>query len=522
MPVRHRPLTLGELCLNTIVHALMQQWRHTYYTNYWDYKALFVSQMAVIPLTFVDSIFDAMLKAHVEFIQEELPLNNYQPLNESISDLICSILSPYLHKLNLRGIQSVGVVDCWEGQRLQTTLLNELPNLHNLVDINLNARGWDLSLPICTDEILKAIGSTCFKLDHLDVSYNDDVTDVGLKCLLPSKEQKGCRSLYKVSLFECSVTHEGVVLLLLGLHRLKFLGYKETLQCLRLLYNQSLTQWIPGKPAYQPKLRLAHVNNKGVVGCRDVNSLQCDNMSVHIISELCRKVTGLKIRVNDDTVLLLKDLTSVTLLELFYHTGYLSSPGNNTVEYLKLRGTQFEELSLVCYALSNKCLKTICEQCSNMKRLILDCTTFNSDGDMTMSDRKNCVFNYLEEFNFKIGSRASDICEIPSNTFIYVLHKSCALKEVVLTMRNVLFDDMYIKHLFSSVETSKIKSIVMEMPYKNSLSPLRFSMVTAQVLMEMCPELESLGSLLSWDISTDEMDTLKNDLVHTNTSFTLV
>ena len=74
-------------------------------------------------------------------------------------------------------------------------------------------------LPIVDDEVMLAIGRHCHSLEHLDISYNRDVTGRGLGYLVPKKEDggggsddphRGCPNLLRLHMFDTLVNQKDV------------------------------------------------------------------------------------------------------------------------------------------------------------------------------------------------------------------------------------------------------------------------------------------------------------------------
>lgn len=514
MVVKKSPSSLHDLSLESLCQGMLQQWKNTYYTNYLEYSEHFINDIGVlIPIKFYDKIFEVMVESHARFVQNE------KIFIPSISALVNSIISPNLRILNLDGLRHIGIVQDEEIGFLHDMLVYKLPYFNKLKEISLLTSGIDSTLPISSDEILKEIGSACSRLTNLDVSYNHTVTDKGLWSLIPSTKQNGCPNLVKVSLFECSVTNKGIVVLLKGLPKLKFLGYKETGESLQILHRRTSSS-TPMQP-----LQLAHCNNLGTLNrtCKSVDRLGCKSALVSAILKLCPKLNALKVRVNDSAVKLLHEITTVSILELVYNLGVACSPGNNTVQYLQLSGAQFVSLSFVCDRFSTRYLKIICEFCNNLKCLSLKSKNFDCDEEITVSDKEKCLLTNLEEFSFRVGFDVFyDLCEIPVNVLNYILHKSDNLKEIALIMRNTLLTDSYIEDSFSSIETSKIKKVKIEFPccVEDFIIPrsMDLTMLTVETLIGICPELEELGRLPFWDLSLEDIEGLRRQLQLTNSA----
>lgn len=513
MGLKNNPVSLYNVSLQTLSKSLLNQWKNTYYTSYSVYVEELKSSIGNIPYTIYDQIFDTVVELHARDVQDRKNITNL-----SISSLVGSIINPNQRRLCLSCLRHIGIVLDVEIIYLENTLINELRTLTNLEEICLQTSGKDSTLPTCNDEILDEIGKSCPKLKTLDISYNHTVTDMGLEYLLPSESRKGCASLVKLNLFECSVTTEGVAHLLKGLSRLKFLGYRETGQSLLNLTKHNTSSVVNN-------LQLAHVNNLGVISrtCKDVGKLRCTENLVNALSLLCPKLNGLKVRIADSDISLLKNLNSISILELVYNLGTPASPSNGTVQYLNFCGARFVSLSFICNTFTTKYLKVVCEQCNNLKRLWIRCNNFHCDQDVTNSDKKKCSLYSLEVFFFRVGWPGFDESRIPQSVINYILHKSSLLREVVFAMNNSLFCDTFIQTLFSSIQTTKLREIMILVPHKNiAASSINLTMSSVEALICICPKLEKLGNLLVWDVSLEEIQELRRQLKLTNSALVLV
>lgn len=514
MSLKKVPQTMYSLSLQQVSKMLLEKWKSSYYTNYAKYTEEFKTQVGVIiPFTIYDQIFDLMIDSHARSIQNERSCDTIL----GISALIDTIITPHLRKLNLNGLRHMGAVKDEEIRYLESILITELPNLTSLTEISLQTSGTDSTLPICHDEMLDKIGASCPQLKTLDVSYNHTVTDKGLEYLLPAEGRTGCCFLTKVSIFECSVTPEGVALLIEGMLWLKFLGYRET--GLALLYLERKLAPIP------LSTKLAHVNNLGTISrtCKDIHKLNCNEKLVNVLSAMCPKINGLKVRLSDSDVKFLSSLNTVSILDLVYNIGSPSSPGNNTIQYIQCSGSQFVSLSFVCETFCTQNLKVVCEECTSLKRLWIRSNKFVSDRDLSSADKKKCVLVNLEVFFLRVGHMGSELCHIPQSVLHYVLHKSLNLTEIVLAMKNMLFCDSFVVSLFSSLYLAKLKHLMILVPHKNvTLSSFSLSMSTVEALISMCPQLEQLGNLLVWDVSLEEIQELRRQLKISNSALTLL
>ena len=111
-----------------------------------------------------------------------------------------------------------------------------------------------------------AIGRHCHSLEHLDISYNRDVTGRGLVYLVPKKEagggsgdpHRGCPNLLRLHMFDTLVNQKDVAEVVKHFPDLEYLGYKETA---RVIKNIHATAIAKGQPV--PQLKFTHINNMG-------------------------------------------------------------------------------------------------------------------------------------------------------------------------------------------------------------------------------------------------------------------
>lgn len=522
MNVKNEPSTLFKLALQNVSNYLLQIWKDILSKMYCSpnyFRFAYELRHCVdllIPYTIYDQLFETMVESYVKKVS-----TSTEP--QCVVRLIEIIINPKQRKLKLANLRFIGQVLDEEMTTLEYILLHAFPTLINLTEIDLQTSGTDFTLPTCTNETLNKIGCSCPNLTNLDISYNHKVTNIGLECLLPSEYRQGCPHLVKLFIFECSVTNEGVASFLKSMPKLRFLGYKETGQCMAILIKNNLS-------VLTNKLELAHLNNLGISSrtCKDFGKLNCTEDLISAIYSQCPKLNGLKVRVTDSNIPLLRKIKTITVLELVYNVGTPASPGNGTLQYLTVSGPQFVSLSFLCDTFTTKYLKVVCEQCCNLKKLLIRCITFVCDQDITKTDNSKCTLNGLEILFFKVGqyqvfTNGLDEVRIPHHIIEYILHKSSVLVEVTLVMCNLLFCDNFIKQLFSSIQSDNIKEIMILIPHRNFIgSSINLTMTSVEILLKLCPQLQKLGNILVWNISLEEYQELRRQLNVVNSALVVL
>ena len=141
-------------------------------------------------------------------------------------------------------------------------------------------------LPIVDDEVMLAIGRHCSSLEHLDISFNRDVTGRGLAHLVPKEDadphHRGCPNLLRLHMFDTLVNQKDVAEVVKHFPGLEYLGYKETA---RVIKNIHATAIAKGKPV--PQLKFTHINNMGSKNRKvSADALRCRKPIMNAIVEV--------------------------------------------------------------------------------------------------------------------------------------------------------------------------------------------------------------------------------------------
>ena len=141
-------------------------------------------------------------------------------------------------------------------------------------------------LPIVDDEVMLAIGRHCRSLEHLDISYNRDVTGRGLAHLVPKEDadphHRGCPNLLRLHMFDTLVNQKDVAEVVKHFPGLEYLGYKETA---RVIKNIHATAIAKGQPV--PQLKFTHINNMGSKNRKvSADALRCRKPIMNAIVEV--------------------------------------------------------------------------------------------------------------------------------------------------------------------------------------------------------------------------------------------
>jgi len=440
---------------------------------------------------------------------------NYVPTLTSVLDIM---IQPNLLTLNLKKLSQLSSVSENVSSDFTSFLSTAMIKLPNLRSLTLSSHNSVNLLPHCTNEHLELIGRYCPELVFLDVSFNQNITGEGLRCLVPNEEklQPGCVKLEKLYMFDCGVYNKDVAKVVCKFPYLTYLGYKETGKMLKTLFKSMEN----GEVEFQ-ELKLTHVDNLGSKTRRLIAAaLRCKRPVALAIKVLCPKVQNLKLRVVDDDIANLCSLSDIETVEFLYNNS--RSPGQQTQRFFSVRGNQLTSIALICNTMSMVILSCIAENCANLKQL-----WSKSNELMAPYDEEDTVteqHSYLKKLNVLYLSVGSG--EFPTYTLTYVLpyvlRNAKGLTELVLAVRSLAIDDHYVQRLILDCELFQLETVMIVVPGLNShrhRGILRLGVNTIHSLMDLCPNLRKLGNLLSWCV--DKADVLEVEQIISEMNYDL-
>lgn len=507
MVVKVEPQSLVDMSAQALVDSLIDAWQnitdmtnlHSQHNSDMEFKTDIYT--VHIPYFILNKIFNLLFKTCINYccIKTVLQMNANIKKIKSLCNLLEHSLVPSLTVLDLSYLKVLGIslictVKSNEIIRcMEHVLIKRIPFLNNLVHLNL--RSIKVPHPVRGDIILEKVGLHCPKLKSLDVSHNNTVSNIGLKFLIPSKDHPGCSELNKIVIFKCSVTSDGVVLLLEGLPQLKHVGYEE-IKC--TLLKLSVKEEI--------KTKLNHLTL-----CHELQSCH-----IYTLLNICPKLMFLKLCVPDPYVFNLKELKELCELHIVYSSNNtISSPGMLTEMYFRHSGQQLISLSIVCKNFNTQLLKSICENCHNLEKLLIRCDSFLVINEDLPS--KECL-THLKSFYFIVGINSFDrSCNIPYTVFHYVLQHTHFLQKLVIRMRNNQMNDKFMQTLLQSINVSSLKRLVIAIRNMNMMpSSIKLNMETVELIINGCPQLVELGNIFEWDLSLEEIFHLTRRLKSSN------
>lgn len=517
MPGRKRPSPLFQLGLTVFIKHFMKAWiigNQQVKEKFGPEIHKFLS--LCMPAVVADSLVLQTIETYVQILKcdtdQELP---------DISIFLQSIILPQLSILDLSKLIFLGVN---HNEQFENVIVSRLLSLKNLVSICLRTHGRDITLPICTNHVLELIGRNCPKLKSIDISYNSRVNDVGLTYLVPCSERPGCPLIQEIFVYECNVSLEGMAYILKTLPNVRLVGYKETGLVIMHLHKQ-LTR----NNSYLEKgLKLTHVNNVGNISNQSgscAHKLRFCGRTVNAVRTLCPHLCNLKVRVADDDVPKFEHFQSLTSLELIYNVGKPASPGEGLERFLKIRGTQLNSLAIICDVLYENQITVLGENCSHLKHLWLRCNSFMlcGVGSQHCNLLNKCRFYTLENLYFCIGETEYSTSVLPVRVVQSMLCNTDRLEDLKLLVRSASLSDDWLSQLFSSINTSVLKNLLISLPRRNLIhQAIDLSMSSVHMIISCAPQLQKLRNLLVWNIRPEEARKLQSELNASNFDLNII
>lgn len=517
MSGRKPPSSLFQLGLTVFIKHLMKVW----IIRNQQVKEKFGPEIhRFLSLSMPTVIADSLVLQSIETYVQKLKCDADQELPD-ISSFLQSIILPQLSILDLSKLIFLGVN---HNEHFENVIVSRLHSLGNLVRISLRTHGRDITLPICTNHILELIGRNCPKLMSIDISYNSRVNDVGLEYLVPCSKSPGCPLIQEIFVYECDVSLEGMAYILKTLPNICLVGYKETGLVIKHLHTQ-LTR---NNKHLEEGLKLTHINNVGNISNQKsicAYKLQFCERTVNAVCTLCPHLSNLKVRVADDDVPKFEHFQSLTSLELVYNVGKPASPGEGLKRFLKVRGAQLNSLAIICDVFHENQITVLGENCSHLKHLWLRCNSFVlcDVGLQHGNILSKCRFSKLETLYFCVGETEYSTSVLPLRVLQSMLCYTDKLKDLKLLARSVSISDDWLSQLFSSINTSVLKNLLISLPRKNLIHrAIDLSMSSVHMIISCTPQLQKLRNLLVWNLRPEEAHKLQSELDASNVDLNIV
>ena len=429
-----------------------------------------------------------------------------------------------------------------------------LTHHRSITHLILACRNSKNSLPQCTDEHLKLVGTNCHSLVYLDISFIRGLTGEGLRYLIPSQDQnaestqrnasdnqttQGCPNLTTLYLFDCGFFDKDVAAVATCLPNLEYLGYKETGKVIKHLYRNILAKahrianadyYEKGQNAKSGHIpannlglksnglkKLTHLNNLGSKTRRLIaTGLRFKKPLIEAAMNVCPNVQHIKIRVTDLDVENLSSLYNLKTVELMYNVGTIHSPGIGTASFLKISGANLTSVAFICSSVSMTTLKVVGENCPNIAEFWCRSNffTISSAGYQALDDENNVppieymgehkYFQKLKTLYFRVGEGELSIVFLPSYVLPYILRNALDLKELIIAVRSCTINHKHISTLLQDCKLSKLEKLLIVVPGMNSLpNILNLNMNTVYFVIDYCRNLKKLGNILSWTLEEE-------------------
>ncbi|CAL4212081.1 unnamed protein product [Meganyctiphanes norvegica] len=465
-------------------------------------------QMNIPPPLLGDILAYAVKRLSVYHKQDTQP--------HTISSLLNVLLHPRLTEIKLSDLSYLGSVDMSWLDELESTLIQVLPAMKDLVHVDISTNRNHITLPSCSAAVLRCLGQSCPKLEVLDLNNNNRINGESLYELYPTSYNIGCINLEKIYIQDCSVEPEDVAMLIHSFPNLKLIGYKELGRALYLLKTRR-KMFGRKKKAAPYRLMLTHVDNS-------LSRIErSDGEILEFISQSCPDLTNLKARVTDEDVIHLKDLKNLQHLELRYYTGTHHHIGHQTHKFFRSYECQkLTSLTIFCNILFSRHVEIIANNCSNLNKLFLHANNCALDSQLQNSQQRNYL-EKLEVFNIRVGCDELIMSPIACDVAVYLLKKANLIQEIYLLIRTDRINHEFIASLIIENKFYNLRILICDAPRRTLAAPmLALTLETAYLLMDNCPSLNMLGNLIAWHITDDQLTELNHSIKELNYDLTII
>ncbi|XP_037042341.1 uncharacterized protein LOC119078746 isoform X2 [Bradysia coprophila] len=329
-----------------------------------------------------------------------------------------------------------------------------------------------LSIPyIATDELLKYI-SNCKFLKILDVSGETDITEIGVEYLCLGAARERLKIVDIGTLGEENICHTDIALLLTNLPNLEnlvtysYVG--QSLLCISEHHN----------PHFKTKLKYLH-------------DTRTNNKTIDAIVEMCPDLESIYLDTPDSGVMHKLKFLNLRKLKIYKFCcieleQLLENIGRNLYHLTIIKGRGTMDLG----RLSRACCGLVDLDC-----YMMDLMTYNSD-------RKFDNLQGLEMLNSPFTNTALKRFVCNTRT----------LKR--LAIDSITFTDEDMASIFLDTDFNLLEDIWFT-------SAPNLTVQTVELLMDRCPELQSIGQLSGWALTPDDLSLLRGMLKSANSCLRL-
>jgi len=349
----------------------------------------------------------------------------------------------------------------------------------------------------CTDELLRQLGESCHNLRDLNIAHGD-LTDAGLKELVPREGQVRCSNLVILDITKCwnlENSCEGPVHVIRNLPKLKRLCFYS----MRAIANQ-LAKEDKGK-SYE----------LDYFGCTEQNYVEetssdgsLKGVGFDVISQIFPRVSTLKLLISAD-----KDLASLTPFTELRHVELevADDLGPGFKSFFQHSSTaNLNQLVLMVVWTNAEALQLIADNCLNLKVFKFTGGNYNGavlEGEEKLISRKH-HFQHLNHLEFRLfgsGLASSDESgderssgEVKEELFFFFFNFTSNLQQITFHCNsNKYMSAKFLRQLLARNPLQYCDKVYLSSP--NAL-PLHRDSV--ELLMESLPALKCLH-IASWE-----------------------
>lgn len=400
-----------------------------------------------------------LVKGVVSLIVGHFPESYYDLVLQAISESCASI-----QRLDLKGL--------WIRETNKLAFCKVIRRLNEIRNLTLRY--------VCDDELLQIIGKHCRKLERLDISGSDKISEVGLVNFIenPSKSLDGfisdiCASLQIIDLGGPGAQHLSPNLgakLIRSLPHLKSLGsYEKACQSIEIIYKDN--------PNYKCDIRYLH----------DVGT---NSQRLSAVAKMCPEIQAI----------------------------YLDCPGSTAVRYLhmlkkmteiKLRKVKWEDL------------KFLLENCGTKLRNIFLLTVWDPISLIELGSYCPNVVRLEMHFVSLICSETTHPTALQKIKELHIFNSRITTTCAKLIVNQCISIQVLSLGDCAQLTDAAIISSLMDYSLKQVQS-IWFGLAenlterTINALIDHCPMLTNLGNLAGWNVGSDDIELIRAQLLSLN------
>ena len=132
-------------------------------------------------------------------------------------------------------------------------------------------------------------------------------------------------------------------------------------------------------------------------------------------------------------------------------------------------------------------------------------------------------FQFLEILYFRIGEGELALTFVPPYVLHYILKNAQKLQQLIIALRSYFINDDYLCDLLMQRELCALTKLNIVVPGLNNMpNVIPLTMRSLNFIMHFCPQVKSIGNLLSWNLNGEEFEICQKNLESNNYDIELI